>query len=142
MGKKSSAAKSAGGQPAWLEALATAKQPALWIIVVFVTFKWCLPFLAELTPPGVDIKIIQKEAEMKALRQKDRCATVCDGMTCPDGWDTGRSPEDQCKCICVRKQQDKPTEWDKKNNQQQYFEMKKQEDQATHSRHQDQVEQQ
>ena len=93
----------------------------LWLIAIYVTFKWFLPFLAEMTPPGVDVKVIQREAELREQRSKDKCATVCDGMTCPDGWTTGRSPEDRCKCICVRKDPATATQWDKEHNQAQHF---------------------
>lgn len=121
-GKKAAAGGGGGGLPAGLSsALSTVKMLALWIFVVFVTFKWCLPFLAELTPPGVDVALIRREAEERAARAKDKCASVCGGMTCPEGWTTGRSPEDRCKCICVRKDPVSATAWDKEHNQAQFF---------------------
>ena len=121
-GKKVSAGGGGAGLPSGLSStLSAVKLPTLWIIIVFVTFKWCLPFLAELTPPGVDVDLIKREAQERAERAKDRCATVCDGMTCPEGWTTGRSPEDSCKCICVRKDPTTATAWDKEHNQAQFF---------------------
>ena len=48
-----------GGLPPWaLSAASSAKWPAAYLLAIFVTFKWCLPFLAELTPPGVDLSLI------------------------------------------------------------------------------------
>ena len=57
----------------------------------------------------------------RAARAKDKCATVCDGMNCPAGWQTGRSPEDHCKCICVRTDPSKATAWDRAHNQARFF---------------------
>ena len=69
----------------------------------------------------MDVALIQREAEARAIRAKDKCATVCDGMTCPDGWTTGRAPDDQCKCICVRRDPSQATQWDKEHNQAHVF---------------------
>ena len=72
-----------------------------------------LPWLAELTPPGVDPKAVAAASSfpptpLRGPRARTR-ATEC----CPKGWSTGRAPDDPCKCICVR---DDPTgratEWD------------------------------
>ena len=124
-----------GGAPAWLVSAAHAvKQPLLWMLTIYVLYKWILPWLADLTPPGVDLELIKREAEQRALLKKDKCATVCDGMTCPDGWTTGRAPDDRCKCICVRKDPNKATEWDKEHGQAKYFE-DREPGQATTSRH-------
>ena len=117
-----------GAKPVWpadgARVLAHAKRPIVIILILVVMFKWILPYLAELTPPGVDIHQIQVEAVKRAARVKDKCATVCDGMNCPAGWDTRRSPEDHCKCICARKDPAKATVWDKDHNQAQFFDEK------------------
>merc|ERR1711935_553770 len=114
-----------GAKPVWpadgARVFAQAKRPILILVTLFVMFKWMLPYLAELTPPGVDVHQIQVEAVKRAAHIKDKCATVCDGMNCPAGWETGRSPEDHCKCICVRKDPTKATVWDKDHNQAQFF---------------------
>ena len=100
---RAAGSSSSGTKPAWPRVLTQAKRPTLIVVTLFVMFKWILPYLADLTPPGVDVQLIQAEAVKRAARAKDKCATVCDGMNCPAGWQTGRSPEDHCKCICVRK---------------------------------------
>jgi hypothetical protein len=130
MGKKEKPSRPSGGaKPAGPAALTSLKaaltsrlRPVIMLLLIAVTFRYVLPFLADLTPPGVDIKLIRQEAEKRALRAKDKCASVCDGMSCPEGWETGRSPEDHCKCICVRKDPLQATKWDKEHNQAQFFE--------------------
>eukprot|EP00320_Phaeocystis_rex_P020470 CAMPEP_0119082906 /NCGR_PEP_ID=MMETSP1178-20130426/123492_1 /TAXON_ID=33656 /ORGANISM="unid sp, Strain CCMP2000" /LENGTH=167 /DNA_ID=CAMNT_0007065723 /DNA_START=55 /DNA_END=558 /DNA_ORIENTATION=+ len=128
---KPRAISTSGARPLWpadgarvlanVANVTNAKRPIFILLALVVMFKWILPFLAELTPPGVDIHQIQAEAVKRAARVKDKCANVCDGMNCPAGWDTGTSPEDHCKCICVRKDPTKATAWDKDHNQAQFF---------------------
>ena len=122
---RATGSSSSGAKPVWpadgARVLTQAKRPILIVMTLFVMFKWMLPYLAELTPPGVNVHQIQVEAVKRAARAKDKCATVCDGMNCPVGWETGRSPEDHCKCICVRKDPSKATVWDKDHNQAQFF---------------------
>ena len=122
---RATGSSSSGAKPVWpadgARVLTQAKRPILIVMMLFVMFKWMLPYLAELTPPGVNVHQIQVEAVKRAARAKDKCATVCDGMNCPVGWETGRSPEDHCKCICVRKDPSKATVWDKDHNQAQFF---------------------
>ena len=118
---RAAGSSSSGAKPAWPRVLTQAKRPTLIVVTLFVMFKWILPYLADLTPPGVDVQLIQAEAVKRAARAKDKCATVCDGMNCPAGWQTGRSPEDHCKCICVRTDPSKATAWDRAHNQAQFF---------------------
>ena len=123
--KRATGSSSSGATLVWpadgARVLTQAKRPILIFVTLFVMFKWMLPYLAELTPPGVNVHQIQVEAVKRAARAKDKCATVCDGMNCPAGWETGRSPEDHCKCICVRKDPSQATVWDKDHNQAQFF---------------------
>lgn len=118
---RAAGSSSSGAKPAWPRVLTQAKRPTLIVVTLFVMFKWILPYLADLTPPGVDVQLIQAEAVKRAARAKDKCATVCDGMNCPAGWQTGRSPEDHCKCICVRTDPSKATAWDRAHNQARFF---------------------
>merc|ERR1712166_55711 len=94
--KRATGSSSSGAKLVWpadgARVLTQAKRPILIFVMLFVMFKWMLPYLAELTPPGVNVHQIQVEAVNRAARAKDRCATVCDGMNCPVGWETGRSP--------------------------------------------------
>ena len=90
-------------------------KPVLGILAVYLLFSTVLPWLAELTPPGVDPKAVAAAAsELPAdTIARTACENACHGMGCPKGWSTGRAPDDPCKCICVR---DDPTgratEWD------------------------------
>ena len=118
---RAAGSSSSGAKPAWPRVLTQAKRPTLIVVTLFVMFKCILPYLADLTPPGVDVQLIQAEAVKRAARAKDKCATVCDGMNCPAGWQTGRSPEDHCKCICVRTDPSKATAWDRAHNQARFF---------------------
>eukprot|EP00310_Coccolithus_braarudii_P017143 CAMPEP_0183336158 /NCGR_PEP_ID=MMETSP0164_2-20130417/4226_1 /TAXON_ID=221442 /ORGANISM="Coccolithus pelagicus ssp braarudi, Strain PLY182g" /LENGTH=149 /DNA_ID=CAMNT_0025505631 /DNA_START=78 /DNA_END=527 /DNA_ORIENTATION=+ len=78
-----------------------------------------LPFLADLTPPGVDLKAMAEPRARRAPTHKSpnthipkECKTSCDGLHCPDGWLVDRSPDDACKCICSRADPAKLTRWD------------------------------
>lgn len=59
------------------------------------------------------------DAELAA--KKKACANACLGLSCPDGWETGRSPTDVCKCICVRQapKNQMRTNWDDEHEREQ-----------------------
>ena len=77
-----------------------------------VMFKWILPALADMTPPGVDPLLVAAVAEEKSRLATHGCDEACSGMACPAGWTTGRSPDNPCKCICKRLEAGKKTDWD------------------------------
>ena len=75
---------------------------ALLLCLTCILFKWALPALAEMTPPGVDPKLVAAAAQEQAQGAAEGCKDTCRGMACPAGWTTGRDRENACKCICVR----------------------------------------
>ena len=85
---------------------------ALQILALFVVFKWFLPWIADMTPPGVDPRRVAAAAHEQAIAATKGCADACRGMACPAGWTTGRAPDDPCKCICVRLDPGSSTPWD------------------------------
>jgi len=85
---------------------------ALLVLLVYVAFKWLLPWLAALTPPGINPEQVAQAAERQMRQAVAGCEDPCKGMNCPDGWTTGLKPDDECKCICVRQDPKKLTKWD------------------------------
>ena len=85
---------------------------ALLLSLIYILFRWVLPALAEMTPPGIDPKLVAAAALEKAQGAAQGCTDTCRGMTCPAGWTTGRDKENTCKCICVRVDPSKLTPWD------------------------------
>jgi len=86
--------------------------PALSVLAVYVLFALVLPALADITPPGVDPKLVAAAAAQEAVGVREGCADACKGMGCPTGWTTARSPDDVCKCICARVDPGAATPWD------------------------------
>jgi hypothetical protein len=86
--------------------------PAFSLITVYLLFVLVLPTLADLTPPGVDAKLVAAAANQEAVGAREGCADACKGMGCPTGWTTARSPDDVCKCICARIDPGVATPWD------------------------------
>ena len=126
MGQKKSAPKAApppttrggggggGGGPALVAACRDYAHVPLLVLGAYVLFALFLPWLAALTPPGVNMSLVAEDAEAKlhpAAAAKD-CHGVCDALTCPAGWTTALSPDDPCKCICKRLETGKVTDWD------------------------------
>ena len=85
-----------------LERLKPVLWPGLYVLGAYVLFAFLLPTLANLTPPGVDPKAVAAWAEEQAAVASAGCENACQGMGCPTGWVTKRSPDDYCKCICAR----------------------------------------
>ena len=77
-------------------------RPALGLFAAYILFAFILPALADMTPPGVDPKLVAVVAEQQAIGVRAGCEEACKGMGCPAGWMTARSPDDPCKCICAR----------------------------------------
>ena len=82
------------------------------IALVYFLFKFVLPALAALTPPGIDPKAVIAAADEHARADAAGCADACKGMACPAGWKTGRHAQDACRCICVRIESASETAWD------------------------------
>lgn len=89
----------------------------LAVLLAYVTLSHILPYLANLTPPGVDREEVLKDADYRALAVARDCDDSCKGMSCPHGWVTTLSPDDVCKCICERLEDNKPTLWDEEQAQ-------------------------
>jgi hypothetical protein len=88
----------------------TLRFAAIPIVLLLVAFT--CQFLAELVPNGVTAGSLIVAAEAKAASESHRCHGSCKGMGCPAGWTTGHSPDDLCKCICVRIDPSATTPWD------------------------------
>ena len=92
----------------------------LCLCASFVLVCYVLPYLAELTPPGVDLSATPAQDPATHRTSKSfpaeaipkGCETSCDNLHCPDGWFVDRSPDDPCKCICVRSDPAQMTLWD------------------------------
>ncbi|KAL3924712.1 MAG: hypothetical protein SGPRY_003837 [Prymnesium sp.] len=85
---------------------------ALLGLLVCSLLAFLLPWLAELTPPGVNMTLVAEEVELK---KNGKCPGACDKLVCPVGWTTSLSSDGSCKCICTRLDPNKLTEWDLKN---------------------------
>lgn len=96
-------------------------KPAAYIFATYLLFALILPFLANLTPPGVDPKMVALLAEVPApTGVPAHCEDACKGMGCPAGWTTARAPDNPCKCICARVDpRSKGTPWDEEQKQKQ-----------------------
>ena len=81
-----------------------------YVLVVYSTFKWVLPALAAVTPPGVDLEAVKASAEYHVEVAKAGCGDPCKAMSCPPGWKTALHAQDPCKCICARVEA--ATAWD------------------------------
>jgi hypothetical protein len=81
-----------------------------YVLVVYSTFKWMLPALAAVTPPGVDLEAVKASAEYHVEVAKAGCGDPCKAMSCPAGWKTALHAQDPCKCICARVEA--ATAWD------------------------------
>jgi len=81
-----------------------------YVLVVYSTFKWMLPALAAVTPPGVDLEAVKASAEYHVEVAKAGCGDPCKAMSCPPGWKTALHAQDPCKCICARVEA--ATAWD------------------------------
>ena len=93
-------------------------RPTVGLLALYLLFALVLPSLADMTPPGVDPKMVISLAEEQAIGQRSGCEEACRGMACPVGWSTGRSPADPCKCICKRVDPSKTaTPWDEEQKQ-------------------------
>mmetsp|Transcript_18365 Transcript_18365/g.48387 ORF Transcript_18365/g.48387 Transcript_18365/m.48387 type:complete len:206 (+) Transcript_18365:95-712(+) len=81
-------------------------------LAAYVLLAFALPWLADLTPPGVNMSLVAEEtAAAQHVGGRD-CEHVCDALSCPAGWTTSISPTDACKCICKRMSEGKLTAWD------------------------------
>ena len=72
----------AGSAPRKL--LAVSGKPALLLLTIFVLFKHILPYLAELTPAGVDIAAVAAEANRKRSAQNASAAakpSACESLS-------------------------------------------------------------
>ncbi|KAL1528908.1 hypothetical protein AB1Y20_010230 [Prymnesium parvum] len=117
MGRKPSTSPRADGPHASLPRKAWTPRPEharvpLLILSAYVLFAFFLPWLAQLTPPGVDMRFAQLDAERKELEAADKCKGACDALACPEGWTTALSAEVACKCICKRLEMKTKTKWD------------------------------
>ena len=81
-----------------------------YVFVVYSIFKWVLPALAAVTPPGVDLEAVKASAEYHVEVAKAGCGDPCKAMSCPAGWKTALHAQDPCKCICARVEA--ATAWD------------------------------
>lgn len=86
--------------------------PVLLVLSTYLLFAFFLPFLANLTPPGVDPKAVADAVEAKIALAARGCEDSCRGLSCPSGWTTARDKHDVCKCICVRIDPTIKTAWD------------------------------
>ena len=80
------------------------------VLATYLLFASVLPWLADLTPPGVNMSVVA-EALVETVELQE-CPGACARMTCPSGWVTGLSPKEHCKCICKRAEPGRATEWD------------------------------
>lgn len=86
-------------------------QRVLPYVLLLLSLRYLLPWLANITPPGVTAKA-ERAADVLDVRTPEKCAHACDGLNCPDGWETARDPADDCKCICARSKPGERTAWD------------------------------
>ena len=87
---------------------------ALALAAIVVLFRWILPYLADLAPPGVDLAEAERARVSRLAENVDQCAHACDGLRCPDGWTTAL--EESCECICKRIDAAKRTRWDEERD--------------------------
>ena len=83
---------------------------ALALATIVVLFRWLLPYIADLAPPGVDLAEAERARLARLAKDDDECSHACDGLRCPEGWTTAL--EDSCQCICKRLDATKRTRWD------------------------------
>ncbi len=87
--------------------------PTLLLCSAIVVLRYALPWLASLTPPGVDIELIRTHADRSQPGIHANCENPCTGFKCPAEWKTSRCPIEHCKCICVRATPGVKTQWEK-----------------------------
>ena len=102
----------AAASPQLRKRLRPVVQVILGICLTYTLFRWALPALADLTPPGVDMEQVRVAIEEEAQAAHSGCPDACKGMSCPAGWTTGRDANDACKCVCKRINPQKLTAWD------------------------------
>ena len=91
---------------------AAALRAAPWLAALLCC-RYLLPLLANLTPPGVSADPPADARQARTLSTAaEKCSHACDGLRCPDGWQTVRDPADECKCICSRSSPGVRTQWD------------------------------
>ena len=89
------------------------------LLSVFLLFGLVLPWLANLTPPGVDPKMVAALAAQPQVKPPQGANDPCRGMACPAGWTTALSPETAGKCICKRLDPtNEDTPWDAQQKEQ------------------------
>lgn len=79
------------------------------LLVTFFIFSCVLPWLAALTPPGVNMTLV---AAIQRDAIANQCQGACDALSCPVGWRTALAPELPCKCVCKRIDPKLETAWD------------------------------
>lgn len=101
-----------------IELLRPLLRPTLGLLGFYLIFGLILPALADLTPPGVDPKMVAAWAEEQYAGAQAGCENACRGMGCPAGWTTARAPDDHCRCICARiDPTNRDTPWDAERQQ-------------------------